>query len=213
MAYMPGVSELVFLSQSSQKRDCAGCMVAPAHVEDVGYTRDMMQFPVDKAALQEEHRQRVARFVRLSENPSAPPEDLLGEQEHEADTPGGAVTDPNFFLHKVSPKDTLTGLALHYKTSEHAIVSANEGQIIGTLFQHLEFIRIPRVVGVRARECDPLAPNEAEQIVVKDFIRLSKKITSEKVTKEEAMYYCMSTDYVLSDALKMFKEDIEATMG
>jgi hypothetical protein len=33
--FLPGVSELVFLSSSSQKRDCVGCCHAPQHDEDV----------------------------------------------------------------------------------------------------------------------------------------------------------------------------------
>ena len=211
-SFMPGVSELVFLSQSSQKRDCVGCKESSEHIEDIEYTRTMSQFPVDLNALRQEHQMRVDRYMRLQHEASAPPMQTPEEESQVDDdsaTPG-ALVDPNFFRHKVSSNDTLTGLALHYKTNTNAIKQANSGFIIGEMFNHLTYIRIPRVEGVRGRECAPLAANEAQLISIKDFMRLGQRIANEKVSREEAVYYLSSVDYVLQEALEMFAEDISA---
>jgi hypothetical protein len=208
MAFMPGVSEFVFLTTDSQRRECVGCAKSEHHQEDLDYAKTMENFPVNLQALREAHRVRCERYMEAQNAPGAPDlsdgEDLTPTGE-ESET----VIDNNYFLHQVKKSETLIGLSLHYKCTVDAIRQANQGYIVGDMFKHLRYIRIPRIAGVRAKQHVQIGIAEARLIVLKDFIRLARKISKETVPKEEATYYCDMADYILSDALNLYKEDIE----
>lgn len=209
MAFMPGVSEFVYLTTDSQRRDCVGCVRAEQHVEDLEYTKTMESFPVNLAGLREAHRARCEKYMQAQNTPGAV--DLSGGEDL---TPTGddteTIIDNNYFLHQVKQNETLIGLSLHYRCSVDDIRQANQGYIVGDMFKHLRYIRIPRVDGVRAKGHVQIGVDEARQIVLKDFVRMAKKISKENVSKEEATYYCDMTDYILSDAVNMYKEDLDA---
>jgi hypothetical protein len=168
----------------------------------------MQNFPVNVQALRESHRLRCERYMEVQNEPGATD---LSEREDLTPTGDGAETviDNTYFLHQVKKYETLIGLSLHYKCSIEAIRQANQGYIVGDLFKHLRYIRVPRVSGVRAKGHVQIGIDEARQIVLKDFIRLARKISNEKIPKEEATYYCDMADYILSDALNLYKEDFE----
>jgi hypothetical protein len=54
---------------------------------------------------------------------------------------------------------------------------------------------------------EPLSHTELQNIVIRDFRRAVKCDS-----REEAVYYCDSCDYVLADAIAMHREDV-AAMG
>ncbi len=54
---------------------------------------------------------------------------------------------------------------------------------------------------------EPLTRTELQNIVIRDFCRAVKCDS-----KEEAVYYCESCDFVLADAIQMYREDV-AAMG
>jgi hypothetical protein len=165
MGFMPGVSELVWLNREvssthrllncnilkvcvqGQRRDCSGCQVSQeGHVEDLSYSERMAAFPPDLNALRQEHAIRLQEFYRL-QTPGAPVRNGEEEEERplqnlESIPPG----DAPYFAHKVRKTDTLQGLALHYELpSVDLIRKANPGTIIGDIFQHNEFILIPKM--------------------------------------------------------------------
>ncbi len=115
------------------------------HEEDLVYTEAMSNFPPDIAALRAEHQARLQQYIS-AQTPGAPAAAAAAAAEEE-DKETIPPSDSKFFVHKVRKTDTLLGLALHYQVkSVDSIRQANPSTIIGDIFQHNEFILIPRTV-------------------------------------------------------------------
>lgn len=105
----------------------------------------MANFPPDIVALRAEHQERLQQFV-AAQTPGAPAveDEASKEKENDETTP---PSNSKYFVHKVRKTDTLQGLALHYQVASVDLIrQVNPATIIGDIFQHNEFILIPRKV-------------------------------------------------------------------
>lgn len=219
--FMPGVSELVALDQSTLKKSAPGCYVNPVgHVEDLAYTQMMSHFPPDIVALRKLHNEKMQAYI-ARQTPGEP--STAASEQPPVDPP----MQGSCFVHQVRDTDTLPGLALHYDVGVEAIRAANPNTIIGDIFRHNKSILIPRREGVVPRPHEPLSLDQIRRTVVRDFMKLAKV-----ESQEEAMYYCErffilsivgrfffcnqffdwhSANFVLADAVAAYKEDLSAT--
>lgn len=189
MAFLPGVTELVFLSTDSQKIDCVGCRVAPAHEEDMQYAMTISNFPVDLQALRDLHARRAEQ---LRQQQAA-----LATEEAEKGNPTVSLDD-NYYLHTVVPTDTLAGLQVRYDISAAGIRKANP-EMVGDIFKHLKTIRIPKRPGLTPPP--PVTESTARKMMIRDFE------CKARCTQEEAKYYLSESDFDLESALRNYRED------
>lgn len=193
MGFMPGVSEMVFLSPESQKREYRGCQTAPAHEEDVAHTRALSSFPLDIGALRAAHAARMR--LRLKE-------------EEETAAAAVAVLDPSlksddaFLVHAVTPLDTLLGLQLRYGVSAATLRRYNP-QMVGDVFGHLPALRIPRGSSPTPPPLPTSPDTQAKRRLACDLF--SKRT---KCTVDEARYYLEAAQWDANEALREYESDV-----
>lgn len=120
------------------------------------------------------------------------------EEDQESET---ALNTQTFFLHRISPSDTLEGLCLKYNTTQRAVMKLN--YLSTKKIQFLKEIRIPlsSELSFPAEEMQEAQTGNMEQDLI-------QKLAEEtKISLNEAKYYLQLTDYSYEDALKEWIAD------
>jgi hypothetical protein len=202
MAFMPGVKDLIWLSEDAQKRDCIGCCREERHVEDVEYTRTISHFHPDLNVLRENHKQRLEQQARARElaATAAIAQKSIPVESKQVDE---LVVDGDYLMHTVRPTDTLAGLEVRYGVSAAQIRRSNP-QMVGDVFQHIKLLRIPRVAGLPApRTPLPMDENAQHRVMVQAFA------SQHGCQREEAKFYLEDCNWDVQKAHAAFVGDLE----